>query len=286
MDIERTFDVSGCSEVQKVQYAGHMLQGEVGIWWETKQQLLARESGNLIALTWDRFKIEFANHFFPEMAKLQKVLEFTNLTQGNMAVDQYAARFMEMGRFAHHLISAERMQARKSQDGLQPRIQNQVACLWTENFQELVNVASIIEAEQWRLIAQAQGDRKSGFPYSPGGSMGKRKALVTPNKGKCMVVGNATLVTPPPCCRCKKRHGGKCRMAIGACFRCGQTDHMIRYCSQITLGGASMSSAKPKTAVKAKVYAITPGKIDLEADETADAGVITGSISNFALIHR
>ncbi|XP_040988939.1 uncharacterized protein LOC121236555 [Juglans microcarpa x Juglans regia] len=144
------------------------------------------------------------------------------------------------------------------QDGLQPYIRNQVACLQIGNFQELVNVASIAEAEQRRLIAQAQVDRKRGFPYSPGSSTGKRKAPVTPSKGKGVVVGKAAPVTPPPCRQCGKRHNEECRRASGACFRCGQTGHMIRDCPQITPGGASTPNTKPKTASKAKVYAIMP----------------------------
>ncbi|XP_041026913.1 uncharacterized protein LOC121267106 [Juglans microcarpa x Juglans regia] len=53
---------------------------------------------------------------------------------------------------------------------------------------------------------------------------------------------------------------------------------MIQDCPQITPGGASTPSAKPKIAAKAKVYAFTPGEVDLEADETADARVITGKV--------
>ncbi|KAF5443101.1 hypothetical protein F2P56_035689 [Juglans regia] len=159
-------------------------------------------------------------------SKQQKALDFVNLTQGSMTVDQYAARFMELGRFAPHLIGTEKMQAKKCQDGLQPRIRNQVACLRIENFQELVNLASITEAEQRRLIAQAQADRKRGLPYSSRGSMEKRKN---------------------------------------------------------TPGGVVMPNGKVKTPVKAKIYDITPGEVDLEADEMADARVITGNISNFAL---
>ncbi|XP_040996060.1 uncharacterized protein LOC121242234 [Juglans microcarpa x Juglans regia] len=70
-------------------------------------------------------------------------------------------------------------------------------------------------------------------------------------------------------------------MAIGASIRCGQIGHMIWDCLQITHGGASTPSAKPKIVAKAKVYAITPGEVDLEADETADAGVITGASRSF-----
>ncbi|XP_041028072.1 uncharacterized protein LOC121268004 [Juglans microcarpa x Juglans regia] len=174
------------------------------------------------------------------MAKHQKALEFASLTQGNMTVDQYAARFMEMGRFAPHLISTKKM--------------------------------------------QAQADRKKGFPYSSRSSTGKRKALVTPSKGKGVVVGKAAPITPPPCRQCGKRHSGNCRRASRACFRCGQIGNMIRDCQQITPGGVSTPNAKPKTAAKAKVYAITPRGVDLEADETADARVIIGNISNLALI--
>ncbi|KAF5451947.1 hypothetical protein F2P56_026998 [Juglans regia] len=262
MDLERTFKVSRCSEKQKVQYAGHMLQGKAEIWRHTKRQLLAQEFGNLTTLNWDRFKTEFDNRFFLETAIQQKALEFASLSQGNMIVDQYTARFMEMGRFAPHLISIEKMQARKFQD------------------------ASIAEAEQRRLIVQAQVDRKRGFPYSSGSSTWKRKAPVTRGKGKGMVVRKSTPITPPPCRQCGKRHSGECRRASGECFRCGQTGHMIWDCPLITPGGMSMPNAKPKTATKAKIYAITPGEVEHEADETANARVITLNISNFALIHR
>ncbi|XP_040999425.1 uncharacterized protein LOC121245216 [Juglans microcarpa x Juglans regia] len=176
------------------------------------------------------------------MAKQQKALDFVNLTQGNMTVDQYAARFMEMGRFVPHLIT------------------------------------SIAEAKQRRLIAQAQANRKRGLPYSPGGSAGKWKAPANPNKGKGMVVGNATPFTPPLCRQCGKRHSGECRLATGACFKCGQASHMTLDCPQIKPKGASTPSGRPKTSTKAKVYAITLGEVDLETDEMANAGVIAGKV--------
>ncbi|KAF5452159.1 hypothetical protein F2P56_027189 [Juglans regia] len=175
-------------------------------------QLLAQELGSLTALARERIKTDFDNHFFLETAKQHKTLEFASLTQGNMTVDQYATHFMEMGRFTPHLISTEKMQI--------------------GNFQELVNVASIVEAEQRRLITHAQADRKKGFPYSSGSNTRKQKAPVTPSKGKGM----------------------------------------------ITPRGVSTPNTKPKIAAKAEVYAITPGEVDLETDETADTGVINGKV--------
>lgn len=43
IDVKMTFDISGCMEEQNVQYVGHLLQGEDGIWRDTKRQLLIRE---------------------------------------------------------------------------------------------------------------------------------------------------------------------------------------------------------------------------------------------------
>ncbi|KAF5458599.1 hypothetical protein F2P56_022620 [Juglans regia] len=137
LDLDRTFEISGCTEEQKVQYVGHLLQGEAGIWWDTKRQLLTRELGNITILTWERFKEEFDNRFFPESMKIQK----------------YAAKFMELERFAPHLIATEKMQAQKFQAGLNPRIRSYVAGFCIHNFQEMVNVVAIAEAEQRNVTA-------------------------------------------------------------------------------------------------------------------------------------
>lgn len=45
MDIERTFEVCGCMESQKVLYTSSLLQGEVATWWNAKRQLLKNEIG-------------------------------------------------------------------------------------------------------------------------------------------------------------------------------------------------------------------------------------------------
>ncbi|XP_035542080.1 uncharacterized protein LOC118344789 [Juglans regia] len=120
LDLDWIIMVSGCTEEQKVQNLGHLLQGEAGTWWDTKKQLLIRELGNITALTWERFNEEFDNQFFPESMKTQKAQEFATMVQGNLTVEQYATKFMELGRFAPYLITTEKMQAYKFQGGLQP----------------------------------------------------------------------------------------------------------------------------------------------------------------------
>ncbi|XP_040990941.1 uncharacterized protein LOC121238165 [Juglans microcarpa x Juglans regia] len=79
LDLNRTFEISGYTEEPKVQYARHLLQGEAEIWWDTRRH--DRELGTITILTWDRFKEEFVNRFFPESMKTQKAQEFATLAK-------------------------------------------------------------------------------------------------------------------------------------------------------------------------------------------------------------
>lgn len=50
--------------------------------------------------------------------KQYKAQEFATLVQGSFMVEQYIAKFMELGRFSPHMIATEKMQAQKFQGGL------------------------------------------------------------------------------------------------------------------------------------------------------------------------
>lgn len=134
LDLDRTFEISNCTKEQKVHYARHLLQGEASIWWDTERQLLIRELGDIPALTFERFREEYDNPFFPDSMKQQKAQEFTTLVQGNFIVEQYAVKFMELGSFTPHIIATEKMKAQKLQGGLLPRICSHVACFCIDNF--------------------------------------------------------------------------------------------------------------------------------------------------------
>lgn len=219
--LDRTFEISGCTEEQKVQYAGQLLQDEANIWWDTKRQLLVRQLGNISALTWDRFKQEFDSRFFPKSVKKQKEREFATLVQGDLTVQQYAARFMELGRFGPHLIATEEMQAEKFQEGLDHKIRLQVASFFISKFQELVDVASIVEDEYQRsLTAHDNLERKRALPFSDVGSTADKRRTVTGGyKGKNVDVGRPAPALLPVCEKCGKNHGGDCRFVTGTCSR-------------------------------------------------------------------
>lgn len=69
-----------------------------------------------VPITWARFKMEFLNRYFPCFVRDTEAREFTTLVQGSMIVEEYAAKFMELTRFAPHLIPDEDKKARKFEE--------------------------------------------------------------------------------------------------------------------------------------------------------------------------
>jgi hypothetical protein len=98
-DIEVLFDILNCTNKQRVKYVELKLTGEARRWWTSKKVLLTKPP-NKTVITWDLFKIEYNMRFFPKAQRQLRAIEFQNLVQGNMTVEQYSARFIELARFA------------------------------------------------------------------------------------------------------------------------------------------------------------------------------------------
>ncbi|XP_041017932.1 uncharacterized protein LOC121260153 [Juglans microcarpa x Juglans regia] len=158
--------------------------------------------------------------------KQQKVKEFASLVQGSMSMEQYAAKFMELGRFAPHQISTEKMQAQKFQVGLQPWINIQVVYLQIENYQELVNVVAIIEAGQRGLTTHINLEKKRAYQFVVSGSLDNKRVMTEANKGKDIMIGGQMPSPIPICRKFGRKHGVECKLASRACFNCDQLGHM------------------------------------------------------------
>ncbi|KAF5442957.1 hypothetical protein F2P56_035562 [Juglans regia] len=82
-DLERTFEVCGCTEAHKVLYGSYLLHGEAANWWKTKRELLEMELGSFAAVSWQRFKKEFDDCFFPIfMRRLVEVASIAERERG------------------------------------------------------------------------------------------------------------------------------------------------------------------------------------------------------------
>ena len=234
-DIEKLCKVTACTDEQKVLYAAYKFTGIATKWWESKDKLLTRELIG-VEISWTLFKKEFNDRFFPKAQQKLRAREFQNLVQGNLTVELYAAKFMELARFAINLVPNDESMAERFQEGLLPRIRDKVACLEIKDFNKLVNVAFI--AEKWQNDKEAtRENRKRFIPQVPhpikkfafGSSSGQQ-------------VGRSILVyqrsQKPTCLKYGKLHTREYRMGMGICFYCGQKDHFDKDCPRLRSGGS------------------------------------------------
>ncbi|XP_041017940.1 uncharacterized protein LOC121260163 [Juglans microcarpa x Juglans regia] len=228
-DLEKTFEICGCTEAQKVLYASYLLQGDVTAWRGIKRELLEMELGSITAVSWLRFKNEFKDRFFPNTMRKQKAREFNNLVQGEMTVQQYARKFIELGKFATHLIATEEMRMERFQEGLRREIRIHVACLQILTFQQLVEVATIAEREFIDHVAAPIGQKRRVF--GEGSSSGSAPKFISRIGARPqMATGVQMGGRAPVCGKCNRSHVGKCHLPGIQCFRCGQKGHLAHNC--------------------------------------------------------
>jgi hypothetical protein len=60
-----------CKEDQRVNYVGLSLKGEARHWWKDTKTQLTEELGRGVPITWERFKNEFNDRFFPRAQQQQ-----------------------------------------------------------------------------------------------------------------------------------------------------------------------------------------------------------------------
>ncbi|XP_041027647.1 uncharacterized protein LOC121267683 [Juglans microcarpa x Juglans regia] len=156
-------------------------------------------------------------------------MEFANLVQGAMTVHQYAARFIELSRFAAYLISNEEKKAHKFEHGLNEKVYERIVGFQIRNFSELVNKATVFERSLQRSAALLE-QRKKTVPQGSQSAMDQglwKRRNNGSSSGQKQMQGNQSNNL---CKFCSRAHTGECRRETGARFRCGKTGHFIREC--------------------------------------------------------
>lgn len=77
----------------------NMLSKEAEDWWDSAHQRL-EVIGTQI--TWVVFLVHFLEEYFLEDVCIKKEIEVLKLEQGNMKVDEYAAKFEDLVKFRLH----------------------------------------------------------------------------------------------------------------------------------------------------------------------------------------
>ncbi|XP_057247494.1 uncharacterized protein LOC130589884 [Beta vulgaris subsp. vulgaris] len=111
--MEKLLEIISCPEHMKVKLASFYLEGPAEIWWRTVKKNFQQPD-----YTCDKFLETIRQRFYPPALQEKKESEFLYLRQGKMTVVEYAAKFMELSRFAPELVSSEKFKTSRFFEGL------------------------------------------------------------------------------------------------------------------------------------------------------------------------
>ncbi|XP_030473775.1 uncharacterized protein LOC115691322 [Syzygium oleosum] len=143
-ELEKAFDVLGCTEEEKVTLAMYQLQGNAINWWKA---IRGRVFPAGTAQTWAMFVEVFNGKYFSESAREQKLAEFMRLRQGQRNVDQYEAEFARLSMFAPRMVEDPLDRARRFRDSLKPDLRSQMISLNLRDYNEIYDRAQAIERD-------------------------------------------------------------------------------------------------------------------------------------------
>lgn len=91
-----------------------------------------------LPISWKTFSESFLVKFFPMTAKAEMERQSINLNQGGRIVDQYAAEFTRLSRFAPYMVAQEGDRAWKFLQGLDINIQSHIDVLSLNTYAQVL----------------------------------------------------------------------------------------------------------------------------------------------------
>jgi len=204
-------------EVVKVQ-----LTDVARTWW------LAEEERLEPPIPWEQFMDSFYERFFPKTAQREMEQQFINLQHGSRSIDEYAAEFLRLSRFAPYIVAAEKDWANRFQQGLRLEIQKFLVTQPLRTYSQVLSSArsleQVVEKENKNKVharpLKRPFDQVTKGPTSRFGSAPHNKQQFTPSP--------RTVVCR--FCQLPGHHRGEYRRANRLCLACGARDHQLVNC--------------------------------------------------------
>ncbi|XP_030477539.1 uncharacterized protein LOC115694587 [Syzygium oleosum] len=144
-ELEKAFEVLGCTKVERVTLVVYQLQDDANDWWKaTKGRVFLKGT----AQTWAMFTENFYGKYFSKSARERKLAEFMRLCQESMTVDQYKAKFARLLKISPRMVEDPQDKVRRFRDGLKLDLRSQMISLNIKDYGEMYERAQAIERDQ------------------------------------------------------------------------------------------------------------------------------------------
>ena len=129
-----------CTDVEKVRFTAHQLEGPTTQWWENYQI-----THPLDGLTWDTFKEGFHNAHISSGIMNLKRDEFCGLKQGNRPLNEYMDDFCSLSRYEPEDIDTDAKRKDKFLSGLNGELKIPLSVAYAPNYQTLLDQAITLD---------------------------------------------------------------------------------------------------------------------------------------------
>ncbi|XP_020264431.1 uncharacterized protein LOC109840265 [Asparagus officinalis] len=213
-------------------------------WWDTEEEKLPKP------VSLETFRESFLEAFFPKTARLEMQRQFVMLRQRASTVDEYAAEFSKLSRFALAMVSNKVDKGQRFMQGLNFEIQTQIySQKGVETYADVLEAARKAEQLIGIMSSVKRGENKRPAGQNSGGNQQKPQTGGAPAKRQ--QIGTPRPAPQPTnmiCHLCSKPgHIMKdCKRANGLCLACGAADHQLStYPSKGVLRGYSGRAIVP-----------------------------------------
>ncbi|XP_021734967.1 uncharacterized protein LOC110701661 [Chenopodium quinoa] len=132
-EFDKLFDAINCPEELNVNNAVYYLREEADLWWSQRRDDLLSNPN----FGWAQLKEALREKFYPAYLRKQKCMEFTNLRMGNMTINEYYSKFIELMRFSPEVVPTEALKAQRFEQGLTLTLQGKLGGVTFETLDEL-----------------------------------------------------------------------------------------------------------------------------------------------------
>src|SRR5688572_24818818 len=105
-EIFKIVDIMGVASSVKAELVAYQLKGLARIWFTQWKASRLVEDG---PITWEMFKVDFLDNYFPMVLREAKMREFLNLKKGGMSVRDYVLRFFMLSKYAPSMMEDRRV---------------------------------------------------------------------------------------------------------------------------------------------------------------------------------